>query len=319
MRIVVVLVAIVTLLTLHVAARADVFNLGPGLTSLETVTVGNPGNTADTRYANPGYGSVSYTYSIGRYEVTAAQYCDFLNAKAKSDPYGLYNTCMWDGLYGCKIQRTGTDGSYSYSIAADYANRPVNYVSYWDALRFANWLGNGQGDGDTETGAYNLNGYNGNDGCTILRNANCKWVVTSEDEWYKAAYYKSGGNDAGYWDYPTQSNAITTGMANLNWSVEGTTDVGSYSYASAYGTLDQSGNVWEWNEAVYSRYAYCVLRGGSFNCGSSQAVARGLGSPLFEDGDVGFRVSQVPEPSSILALAGGIAGLGGFVLRRRKA
>ena len=145
-----------------------------------------------------------------------------------------------------------------------------------------------------------------------------KWAIVSEDEWYKAAYYKGGGNDVGFWDYPTQSDAITTEMANLNWSVEGTTDAGSYSYASAYGTLDQGGNVWEWNEAVYSRYAYCVLRGGSFNDGGGEAVARGFGNPLFEDGDVGFRVSQVPEPSSLLAVAlGGMGVLLGLRKRRR--
>jgi len=33
-------------------------------------------------------------------------------------------------------------------------------------------------------------------------------AVTSEDEWYKAAYYKGGGIDAGYWDIPTSSDAL---------------------------------------------------------------------------------------------------------------
>ena len=56
MQIAIILMAVVMLSSLHVAAQADVFNLGPGLTNLETVTVGDPGNTADTRYANPGYG-----------------------------------------------------------------------------------------------------------------------------------------------------------------------------------------------------------------------------------------------------------------------
>ena len=35
---------------------------------------------------------------------------------------------------------------------------PVNYVDFYDALRFANWMNNGQGNGDTETGAYTLLG-----------------------------------------------------------------------------------------------------------------------------------------------------------------
>lgn len=36
--------------------------------------------------------------------------------------------------------------------------RPITYVSWFDAARYTNWLHNGQGTGDTETGAYTLNG-----------------------------------------------------------------------------------------------------------------------------------------------------------------
>ena len=89
---------------------------------------------------------MDHAYAIGKYEVTAGQYTEFLNAKAKTDTYGLYNTNMWSDTYGCKIQQTGSSGSYAYSVAADYANRPVNYVSFWDAARFTNWLHNGQGE-----------------------------------------------------------------------------------------------------------------------------------------------------------------------------
>ena len=98
--------------------------------TIDTVPVGNPNNVADTRYESPGYGAVGYTYSIGKYEVTATQYTDFLNKVAATDTYGLYNTHMWTGIAGCIIERNGTEGSYSYSVAANWANRPVNYVSY---------------------------------------------------------------------------------------------------------------------------------------------------------------------------------------------
>ena len=37
-------------------------------------------------------GSVGYNYNIGKYEVTAGQYTEFLNAVARTDTYGLYNT-----------------------------------------------------------------------------------------------------------------------------------------------------------------------------------------------------------------------------------
>ena len=72
-----------------ITAQADVFNMGgtrnpttgtwTGLASLDIVTVGNPGNAADTA---TGYGSVGYTYQMGKYDVTAGQYTAFLNAVA---------------------------------------------------------------------------------------------------------------------------------------------------------------------------------------------------------------------------------------------
>ncbi len=171
--------------------------------TVETVTVGHPGNAADTRYDTSGYGAVSHEYNIGKHEVTAGQYCEFLNAVADTDSYGLYNASMWSDTYGCKIQQSGASGSYAYSVAADYANRPVNYVSWGDAVRFANWLHNGQptgvqGDSTTEDGAYDLDGAVTEAALlAISREADWKWAITSEDEWYKAAYYKGGGTSAG--------------------------------------------------------------------------------------------------------------------------
>ena len=204
----------VAMVSCAVVAQADVLHMGPGLTSLETVWVTNPGNAADST----GYGAVGYSYRMGKYDVTAAQYTEFLNAKARTDTYGLYNTAMADptNSLGCNIQRSGTSGSYTYSVASDWANRPVNYVCWYDCIRFANWLQNGQGNGDTETGTYTITGGGVNSGTVSIPNAatratwtaaNPHWVLPSEDEWYKAAYYdpnKPGG--AGYWIYPTKSD-----------------------------------------------------------------------------------------------------------------
>ena len=237
-----------------------------------SVTVGNPGNVADTHGA--AYGAVSYTFNMAKFEVTAGQYTAFLDAVAKTDTYGLYNTYMWLETYGCKIQQSGSSGSYSYSVASDYANRPVNYVCFWDACRFANWLHNGQpagteGPGTTETGAYTLT----SDGIvnnTITRNANWKWAVTSEDEWYKAAYHKNDGATGDYFDYATSSDNVpgrdmveATNPGN-NGNYQGNpcpidsatyynTVAGEFQLSdSPYGTFDQGGNVWEWNESIIS-------------------------------------------------------------------
>jgi formylglycine-generating enzyme len=281
--------------------------------TIPTVPIGNPGNAADP---TTGFGSVAYTYNIGSTEVTNAQYAAFLNAKAASDPFNLYNTSMAGSLGG--ITRAGSPGSYTYSTVSGRANNPVNFVSFWDATRFANWLHNGQGSGDTETGAYTVTaaGISAN---TITRNAGWQWAVTSENEWYKAAYHQpasAGGDSDNYWLYPTQSNAVPT-FAQANFSGNGinnTRPVGSYA-ANFYGTFDMGGNVWEWNEAIIFG-SNRGLRGGSFNDNVSimRANIRTLNTPTDGLSSFGFRVSQVPAPGSAALL--GLAGLA--AARRRR-
>jgi formylglycine-generating enzyme len=292
---------------LSLAALAAVTGLVATIASAQitipTVPVGNPGNAADP-FTGSMYGSVSYTYNIGATEVTNAQYAAFLNAKAASDPLGLYNDSGivggMGGLYG-GITRSGSAGSYTYSTISGRENHPVNFVSFWDACRFANWLHNGQSSGDTETGAYTLTA-GGISANTITRNAGWQWAVTSEDEWYKAAYHQpasEGGDADNYWLYPTSSNTPPT-FAQVNYfgnGIENTTPVGSYA-ANFYGTFDMGGNVNEWNETIVN-VEFRRVRGGGFNIEREyrRADSRNSVDPLGEDFDLGFRVSQVPGPS----------------------
>ncbi len=126
--------------------------------SFEFAPVGNPGNPYDTADSNGlRFGQVNYSYSLAKYETTYGQYVVFLNAVARSDPHELFNPGMqYDKLLN-GISREGTDGNYSYvlldSVSAD---KPVNYVNFLDAVRFCNWMHNGQGDGSTESGAYSI-------------------------------------------------------------------------------------------------------------------------------------------------------------------
>ncbi len=312
--------------------------------NIETVPVGNPGNAGELSGEGAGgfgpdriCGRVDYTYNIGKYEVTAGEYCSFLNAVAATDTYGLYNTYMSMTSYGSGIARTGggTAGNpYTYRVDAAFVNRPVTYVSWGDAARFANWLHNGQPTGEqgadtTETGAYTLNGaMTLAELLAITRNADWKWAITSEDEWYKAAYYDPASSS--YYDYPTSSdlrpgrdlsdvsgnNANYYGIPYPIQSPHYTTVVGEFqSSDSPCGTFDQGGNVLEWNEAVIGSYR--GFRGGSFSNGGSNL--RGSGryyhNPTNELGHIGFRVSEVPEPEMIVLLA--LAGVG--ILRMRRA
>ena len=243
---------------------------------------------------------------------------------------------MWSSSYGCKIERSGSSGSYTYSVAGDWANRPVNYVSFGDAARFANWLHNAQPTGaqglsTTEDGAYYLNGATSNAALlAVSREADWKWAITSEDEWYKAAYHKNDGDTGNYFDYPTSNDSAPSNDLvepidpgnNATFYDSGYT-IGSPYYRtefgahensdSPYGTFDQGGNVWEWNEALIGSYR--GLRGGSFG-GVDVLFAsyRNGNSPTLELSSVGFRVSEVPAPATMAILM--LGGIG--ILRRRK-
>jgi len=319
------------------AARADVFHMDPGLTSLEMVPVGNPGNAADTRYATPGYGAVAYEYQIGKYEVTAGQYTEFLNAVAKTDAYWLYSTSMWSDYYAAKIQRSGSAGTYAYSVAADRANRPVHYVSWGAAARFANWLSNGQPTtgvqtlSTTEDGSYYVNGATSHTALTaVTRKPTATWVIPTEDEWYKAAYHKNDGVTGNYFDYPTSSDSVPSNdlvnpdpgnNANFQYSdIDYTigspyyrTNVGEFENSeSPYNTFDQGGNLWEWNETAITGSSRGEKGGSWFNYSGNLAASDrgGHSSPGWGYGNLGFRVARVPEPGSItLLVCGAVAGL----------
>jgi formylglycine-generating enzyme required for sulfatase activity len=304
--------------------------------TISTVPVGNAGNSGDTEVmltdGTSDYGAVAYEYRIGTTEVTNAQYTEFLNAKAASDSLALYNTNMGSDARG-GITRSGSDGSYTYETKTDMGNKPVNFVSWHDAVRFANWLHNEQGSGDTESGAYTLLGGTAtpSNSLSITRNPDAIWFLTSEDEWYKAAYYDPtlAGGSGDYWDYPTMSNTAPTiatadsvgnisnpgaNVANYDsgadWnSLDGNvTTVGSAGPLSEsyYGTSDQGGNVLEWNEALISGL-YRGFRGGSWGIADFFLLSsfRAFGDPLSEDSSFGFRVATVPEPgTAVLAIVG---------------
>ena len=79
-----------------------------------------------------------YLYEIGRYEITNAQYAEFLNAVAQmGDPSGLWNPGM-EGAPEGGIHRFGSGGAadpYVYETVFLMDNKPVNYVSWEDAVR----------------------------------------------------------------------------------------------------------------------------------------------------------------------------------------
>lgn len=290
---------------------------------IDTVPVGNLGNAVD----DTGYGGVAYAYNIGKYEVTAGQYCVFLNAVAATDTYGLYNERMDIDSgepyceYGCNIKRSGSSPNYAYSVTVDRADRPVNCISWGDAARFANWLHNGQPTGvqdlaTTEGGSYFLDGATSRDELmAILREPDATWVIPSEDEWYKVAYHKNDGVTGNYWDYPTGSDSVpsndlvepidpgnnaTFKLDDFYYTIGSPywrTEVGAHENSnSPYGTFDQGGNVWEWNEARLPGQCRGTRSGAYCHDDYSMHATyhRGCTGPTAGVSFVGLRVAEVP-------------------------
>jgi hypothetical protein len=204
------------------------------------------------------------------------------------------------------ITRSGSSGSFTYNAKPGREDMPVNFVSFYDALRFANWLHNGQGTGDTESGAYTLLGGapEPSNGTTVTRNTGATIFLPSEDEWYKAAYHNGVGLAAtDYFDYPAGSDTQTTcstptatpNRANCFFAVANFTEVGSYTgSASPYGTFDQGGNVDEWNEAAISNGLNRGFRGGnSNNIVDLLAASRRRNTFPLAEGFFGFRVASI--------------------------
>ncbi len=313
--------------------------------TIATVPVGFAGNAPDTAImttdGTTGYGQVAYNFQIGTYDVTNAQYAEFLNAKASSaDPYGLWNSSMDPTnpiAQEPTISRIGS-GPFTYTVKLGCSNKPVVNVSWYDAVRFVNWLQNGQGTGDTESGTYTIVGGGNDSGTVTVPNATQRaawaasksfhWLLPSENEWYKAAYFN--GPNATYFAYPFQSNLLPIALAppgNANSgnfseaatnSVSHLSDVGAYPNSlSPFGAADMGGDAGQWNDTssppTLGELAY-GQRGGGFGGGPdiSAAKFRYDGTPAAAVGfGLGFRVASVgsvPEPSTALlsALACGV-------------
>jgi formylglycine-generating enzyme required for sulfatase activity len=307
---------------------------------IDWVTVGDPGNTAD----DTTYGAVATSFQIMKYEWTNSQYTAFLNSVAATDTYSLYSASMGSNARG-GITQSGASGSYTYATKTNMGDKPVNYVSWFDAARVSNWLMNGAtGTSSTETGAYTLSGsWSGN---APAVNSGATFYVPTEDQFYKAAYYKGGNTNAGYWDYATQSDTAPTAVtadstgigssgstgnfANFNSAADwnnlngNVTTVGTNGGASAYAAFDMSGNIREWNDLTGAAGSSRGLRGGNwgFDASTLSSSSRFTIDPSSEFSSVGFRLASpvvVPEPSTYAMALAGLACGGYTMFRRRRA
>jgi hypothetical protein len=259
--------------------------------NIDFVAIGNAGNAADAT----GYGAIGYNYYIGKYEITNAQWNTF------TDDVGV---------------PTGSDGGYSYSAYFTGAQQPTNCVSWYEMLQFCNYLTSG----DKSKGVYQFSGDNTNPGSFqgIDRNAakaayGTIYVLPTEDEWYKAAYYKPDYSGYSLYANGTNTAPIVGVQSNYNNPFSGAPwNVGTGAQEQN-GTFDMMGNVMEWNESLINRGGSCY-----YDCGALTSSARFSGGIPSEEyytdqrGSVGFRIASIPEPATMLLLT-----LGGLVLRRK--
>jgi hypothetical protein len=224
----------------------------PAVLTLKTVKVGAPGNPsvgivpfADAVYSSCAeagetqppcqeVGGVKYRYGIGQLEITVAQWVAFLNTvdPAGRNRHHLYSRnesgSAWPKYGQIDFARRAAPGHHYTLAAPEWADKPYGFANFLRAARFVNSLYNGRllakkafAAGGfryvtyrvrlsrrTERGMYDMKVR------AMTRSSRSGFVIPSQNEWIKAAYYDpSGGGTFSYWKYPTNPGVFGDGTA----------------------------------------------------------------------------------------------------------
>jgi hypothetical protein len=169
-------------------------------------------------------GSVGYEFGINQLEVTVKQYVAFLNTvdPAGADKHKLYSETesgsAWPRFGQIDFAAGAKPGRHYRPAAPEWADKPYGFANFLRSARFANSLYNGKVlskqtssagsftyttykvrlSPQTEKGMYDMTVR------AMTRTRKAGFVVPSQDEWIKSAYYDpSGGGTYSYWKYPT--------------------------------------------------------------------------------------------------------------------
>ncbi len=309
------------------------FGTGANQFQMEFVTIGNPGNAADTTGNPTPAGAVGYTYDIGKFEVSR-------------ELITKYNAAAENAARKITLKDMST-------LGGNGLNKPATGVTWNEAARFVNWLNTSTGsqaaykftsDGVNDSIALWNPGDTGYNSSNPFRNSLATYVLPTYNEWYKAAYYdpNANGSTGTYWKYPTGSNTAPTSVASgtaantavYDWGFSdiGPADVTQAGGLSPYGVMGMGGNVYELEESPYDLPNYNPhtargFRGGAWNYTpywmlSSTRTDYGPENEYDPFGNNGFRVASlspssppVPEPSTLVI--GTLFGLGGLLAKRR--
>jgi formylglycine-generating enzyme required for sulfatase activity len=293
----------------------ETFGSGANAFTMDFVTIGNPNNAADTTGTPNPAGSVSYVYNIGKYEISRG----IIEKANNSAGLGI---SMWDMA--------------EWGFGSNGPNQPATGLNWFHFVKFVNYLNTSSGyqaaykfdnnSNNFQLWTINEAGYNA---ANPFRNSLAKYFIPNSDEWYKAAFGSPNGT---WYKYATGSNIAPTGVVSgtssdtavyNQWIHSGPASVDSAGGLSAFGTMAQTGNVWEMTESPTEGYSNDLaspreLRGGQWTQPNDAVLSSSFkGTILAYDGgpDVGFRVAMVPEPSALSLLA---IGLGGLAMMRRR-
>jgi formylglycine-generating enzyme required for sulfatase activity len=285
----------------------ETFGTGPNALTIDFVSIGNPGNTADNSSSVKPIGSVPYAYNLGKYEISFDQF-------RKGNNLGNLGLSIFN---------------FTPVFGRDQTYAPNHGNSWGEVAVFVNWLNTSNG----YLPAYKFDGYSfqlwsqsdaGYNPNNQYRNSLAKYFLPSRDEWYKGSY---GSPDGTWYNYPTGSDNVPVSVANgtdQNTAVygrniwTGPADVNNAGGLSGWGTMGQGGNAWEWTESAYDGIndfpdELRAIFGGNYRDDGLNSknleASYGGGSTWTSGESIGFRIAMIPEPSSLSLLA-----LGSFVM-----
>ena len=249
---------------------------------------------------------VPYSFYIGKYPVTSAQYERFLNAPDFSDEtlwkgflkfnedciqIGKWGNEGWDWFQenskesGRIEPRYWTDENFGISNPEN----PVVGISWYESNAYCNWL------------LRHWNEAAESKANTALRPRLIRLPL--ETEWVIAA---GGETPAKRFPWDLAGKATTNikeivKRANINESgIEHTTPVNAYLRGGGpHSIMDMAGNVWEWQANYRDMKARSLsLRGGSWSSFevNARVSIRDLSLPYYRLNDIGFRL-VVPRPN----------------------
>lgn len=290
--------------------------------------VDNPAIHRDnTTWYAIGRGSVGYRYRISKYEVTTAQWMEFVNTfSTQSDGMGSFaRPTFWGAAQDDTYHGPGT--RYVLRNDPNAGRMPVFGLTWHEAAYFVNWLQNGKSSSPDAIadGVYDTSTFNTHPGGAFddqrTHHPDARFWIPTWDEWLKAAHYNPATESWNEWP-STQNMPLESGPPGVGDTSAGIDSnecgpefsfcpfdipLGAYDTVSSYGMFDASGGTTEWTEEVYRdewRIGEGVYAGGFTDPTNIDSVYWFDTRPPDAPGFMGLRIAGlVPAPGTAVVWA----------------